>query len=321
MPLISIIIPAYNVAPYIGETLDSVFAQTFTDYEVILVNDGSLDTEELELGLEPYAGRLRYFSQDNAGASAARNRGLRAAQGKFIAFLDGDDLWLPSYLEEQVRFLREHDCDLVCADAMIFGDSPDAGKTYMESLMETASAAGEVKFLDLVSAERSLITSGIVIRRDLVFEVGLFDETLWYAQDFDLWLRLARHGAHLTYQRKVLLRYRCRSNSLTGDAINSVTRELEVLDKIENSYNLTSVEKTETYPIIRSRKSALQFELGKLLLAQGDVEGARAGFADASKSRRTWKILAARWFSRLAPGLLRALYLRRLKDAGAKGKP
>lgn len=318
MPRISVVIPAYNVAPYIGETLASVFAQTFTDYEVILVNDGSLDTENLERALEPYAGRLRYLKQENAGASAARNQGLRTARGDLIAFLDADDLWLPNYLEEQLKFLREHDCDLVCADAMIFGDSPDAGRTYMESLMETAPPVGEVTFLDLVSGERSLITSGVLARRKLIFEVGLFDEALRNAQDFDLWLRLARHGARLAYHRQLLLRYRGRTNSLTGDATNSLTRELRVLDKIEQSYNLTAVEIAEISPVIRYRKAMLQFELGKLLVAQGEIKRAREAFASANNSRWNWKMMAALWFSRLAPGLFQALYLRRLQNATAK---
>ncbi|HVQ37505.1 MAG TPA: glycosyltransferase family 2 protein, partial [Pyrinomonadaceae bacterium] len=117
-PKVSIVMPAYNVSTYIGETLDSVFAQTWTDYEVIVVNDGSPDTVELERALGPYRPRIRYIKQNNLGAGAARNEGLRAAQGEFIAFLDADDLWFPNYLEEQLRFIRENDYDLVCADAM-----------------------------------------------------------------------------------------------------------------------------------------------------------------------------------------------------------
>src|SRR5213080_1671301 len=135
MPRVSIIIPAYNVASYIGETLASVFAQTFTNYEVIVINDGSPDTEELERALEPYFDRISYLKQENLGAGAARNEGLRAAQGEFIAFLDADDLWLPNYLEEQLKFIRANDFDLVCADAMHFGDSPLAGRTYIEAFM------------------------------------------------------------------------------------------------------------------------------------------------------------------------------------------
>jgi glycosyltransferase involved in cell wall biosynthesis len=318
IPLVSVIIPAYEVAAFIAETLDSVFAQTFTDYEVILVNDGSLDTDDLEVALQPYADRIRYFKQENAGAGVARNQGLRAARGDLIAFLDADDLWQPNYLEEQLKFLREHDCELVCADALIFGDSADADQTYMEWLMDAAPATGEVTFLDLVSAERSLITSGVVVRRQLILEVGLFDEALRNAQDFDLWLRLARHGARLAYQRQVLLRYRCRQNSLTGDATNSINRELIVLDKIEQSYGLMPVEIGEFSPVIRGRKATLQFELGKLLLARGDVEGARVAFANAVNSRWSWKTTVALWFSRLAPGLMQALYLRRIQNAHAE---
>src|SRR5712691_7731645 len=138
-PKVSIVMPAYNVAPYIRETLESVFAQTFSDYEVIIVNDGSPDTEELERVLEPFRDRIRYFKQENRGAGAARNVALRAARGEFIAFLDADDLWLPNYLDEQLRFIRTAACDLVCADAINFGQSPFAGRTYMEVLMPTAS--------------------------------------------------------------------------------------------------------------------------------------------------------------------------------------
>ena len=106
-PIVSIVMPVYNAASYIGETLDSVFQQTFTDYEVIVINDGSPDTVKLEQALEPYIGRIRYIKQENLGAGAARNEGLRAAQGEFIAFLDADDLWLPNYLEEQLSlFVR-----------------------------------------------------------------------------------------------------------------------------------------------------------------------------------------------------------------------
>lgn len=317
MPKVSVVIPAYNVAPYIGETLRSVFAQTFTDYEVIVVNDGSPDTEQFELAIQPFIDRLRYVKQENLGASAARNEGLRSAQGEFIAFLDADDLWLPSYLEEQIKFISEHDCDLVCADSKILGDPARVYKTFMDALMESAPPIGSVTFLGLVSAEQCLITSGIVVRRQLVFDVGLFDEALRNAQDFDLWLRLAKHGARLMYRREALLSYRHRSDSLTGDEINSHARELRVLDKVERSYNLTPAERAEVSPVIRSRTAILEFELGKLHLAHGDIELARSSFAKSRNARRSWKTRAALWFLRLAPGLMQAFCLRRMRAAGA----
>src|SRR5437588_9421301 len=107
-PLVSIVIPAYNIAPYISETLATVFAQTFTGFEVIIVNDGSPDTEEFEHAIQPHRERVCYLKQENRGASAARNTGLRAARGELIAFLDADDLWSPTYLEEQLKFIREY---------------------------------------------------------------------------------------------------------------------------------------------------------------------------------------------------------------------
>ncbi len=317
-PRVSIVIPAYNVAAYISETLATVFAQTFTDFEVIVVNDGSPDTEEFELALRPYRERICYLKQENRGASAARNAGLRAARGDLIAFLDADDLWSPNYLEEQLKFIREFGCDLACADAMIFGVSADAGQSYMDSLMGAAPPEGLVTFLELINADRSLITSGVVVRRDLVLEVGLFDEALRNAQDFDLWLRLVRHGARLAYQRKVLLSYRSRPNSLTGDAINSHQRELRVFDKVEQSYEFTAAEREEVSEIIRSRRALLEYELGKLYLVPGDFSRACQSFANANNLQRTWKAGLALWLTRIAPGLLRGLYLRRTKSAVAE---
>jgi len=311
MPKVSVIIPAYNVAPFIGETLDSVFAQTFTDYEVIVINDGSPDSDEFERAIEPYRERIHYIRQENGGASSARNAGLRVAGAEFIAFLDADDVWSPDYLKAQLKFIQEQNCDLVCADALITGESADAGKTYMETLMGTAPATGEVTFLQLVSAEKSLITSGVVARRDRILEVGLFDLALRNAQDFDLWLRLAKHGARLAYQRRVLLEYRTRQGSLTGDAINSHLREFRVFDKIEQSYPLTSAERAEVSAVIRKRKALLEYELGKLYLLPGEFDRARESFGRANSLERNWKPRLALWLTRLAPHLLQTVYLRR----------
>ena len=311
-PLVSIIIPAYNVAPFIDETLESVFAQTFTNYEVIVVNDGSPDTQEFERVIRPHSDRIRYLRQENQGASVARNTGLQAARGEFVAFLDADDLWLPNYLEEQMKFIRARGCDLACADATFFGDATVERRTYMETLMNDAPPADDVTFLQLVDAERSLITSGVVARRAPIMEVGLFDEALRNAQDLDLWLRLARHGARLSYQRRVLLKYRCRLDGLTGDAVNSHRRELRVFDKIEQSYDLSPQELGKTTEIIRNRRALLEFELGKLHAAQGDEVQSRESFARADHLRRTWKTRVALWLNRVSPGLLKAICSRRV---------
>ena len=132
-PAVSVIIPAYNVSPYISQTLDSVVAQSFTNYEIILVNDGSPDTTELEEILQPYRERIVYLKQRNCGVASARNAAIRVARGKYLAFLDGDDLWLPDFLEKQLAFIESGGgYDLVYSNAYHFGDHSE-GKTYMQT--------------------------------------------------------------------------------------------------------------------------------------------------------------------------------------------
>jgi glycosyltransferase involved in cell wall biosynthesis len=309
-PLVSIVIPAYNVAPYIGETLASVFAQTFGDYEVLVINDGSPDTAELERALAPYVERIVYLTQENKGAAVARNRGLRAARGEFVAFLDADDLWLPDYLAAQLEFIRSNDYDLVYPDAMLFGDSALAGRTFME----TAPSNGEVTFSSLISGQCNVITSGVVARRQLIMDVGLFDEQLRNAQDFDLWLRLVRLGARAAYQRKVLLRYRFHENSLSGDALNRINRELRVLGKFEGLPDLTTDERAVVAETTRRLRAEFELESGKLELSRGNFAEARAAFAKANQFRESWKLKAAGLLLRVAPRVLQKIYVRRMKN-------
>jgi glycosyltransferase involved in cell wall biosynthesis len=311
-PKVSIVMPAYNVAEFIGETLESIFAQTFTDYEVIIVNDGSPDTEAFERKLDPFKHRVRYFNQENQGAGAARNAGLRAARGEFIAFLDADDLWQPNYLEAQLRFVREHDCDLVCANAMNFGDSVFAGRTYMEFLMPDAPPIGQITFLGLVSARQSLNTSGVVARRQSIFDVGLFDESLRNSQDFDLWLRLVHSGARAFYHDQVLLRIRWREGSLSGDQINRMTRQLKVLRKIETDFDLPNSERVAVARAIAARRTLLRFELGKVYLEKGEFDKARSSFAEARADASNWKAAVALWAAKICPNILQTIYVRRM---------
>ena len=104
-PLVSVIIPAYKAAGHIVSAIESVLAQTFSDHEIIVINDGSPDTSQLLEVLSPYRDRIRYLEQPNQGPSGARNTGIRAARGTYVAFLDSDDSWSPSYLGEQIRLL------------------------------------------------------------------------------------------------------------------------------------------------------------------------------------------------------------------------
>jgi glycosyltransferase involved in cell wall biosynthesis len=310
-PTVSVVMPAYKVAPYISETLRSVLAQTFTDYEIIIVNDGSPDTVELELELEPYLNRIRYIRQENRGAGAARNEGLRAARGEYVAFLDADDLWEPDYLSEQLKFMHSGGYDLVYADALLFGDSVLAGRTYMQ----VAPSTGEVTMLTLINGQCNVITSGVLVRRALVMEAGLFDEQLRNSQDFELWVRLVRRGARASYQRKVLLRYRYHEDSLSGDTLNQIKRELRVLGKIESTYDLTPREREEISKAIAAVRGNLELETGKLHLARGEFKEAREAFAKANAARPNLKMKGALLLLRVAPGLLRKAHLRRAESS------
>lgn len=306
-PTVSVIMPAYNVAPYISETLDSIFAQTFSDYEVIVINDGSPDTAELERALAPYRQRIIYLKQENRGAGAARNAGLKRARGEFVAFLDADDLWLPDYLNEQLAFIRSDNYDLVYADALLFGQSPLAGRTFMQ----IAPSNGEVTFQSLINGQCNVITSGVLARRLPILEVGLFDEQLRNSQDFELWVRLVRKGSRLKYQRKLLLRYRYHENSLSGDALNQIKRELRVLGKIESSYDLTPEERREVSQAMAAIELSLELETGKLHLAKGEFTEAREAFAKVFAARRSWKLKGALLLLRFAPRFLQRIYVRR----------
>ncbi len=314
-PKVSIVMPAYNVAPYIGETLESVFAQTFGDYEVIVVNDGSPDTEQLESALGPFRDRICYLKQNNRGAAAARNVALRAARGEFIAFLDADDLWLPNYLEEQMRLIQEQDCDLVGADAINFGPSPFEGRTFMDVVMPPGPVTGTITFLGLVGAEQSLVTSGVVARLQPILDLGLFDEGLRNSQDFDLWLRLVHSGARLVYQRRVLLRYRWHEGSLSGNEVNRNKRQLRVLQKIETEFDLDSATRKEVARAIAGRRALVQFELGKAYLVQGEFDEARASFAAARAAEANWKAAIGFWATTICPRVMQAHYLRRARKA------
>jgi glycosyltransferase involved in cell wall biosynthesis len=309
-PAISVIIPAYGVAPYIAETLDSVFAQTFKGFEVIIVNDGSPDTDELERALAPYMDRIRYIRQEHSGASSARNRAVREAHGEFLAFLDGDDLWLPNYLEKQLEFLRSHCYDLSYADALLFGDSPLAGKTFMA----TAPSHGSVTFRSLIRYKTNIITSGVVARRLNVIHAGLFDVNLRNAHDFELWTRMVRAGSRLGYQREVLLHYRCRRDSLSGNVTHRLSTEMKVLRHIADNYDLAPADREEVSRAIELQQAAIDIAEGKLSLIKGQVDEARTSLERAYAVVGGWKLRSAVLLARFAPGLLRRLADRRLRN-------
>jgi hypothetical protein len=305
-PEVSVIIPAYNVAPLIKEAVESVLAQTFDNYEIIIVNDGSPDTTALEEALHPYREKITYIKQENRGAGAARNAGLRLARGSYVAFLDADDAWYPLFLEKQLELINSGGgYDLVYANALLDGDSPWAGKTYMDR----DPSNGPATFEALIGERCSPITSGVLARLQPIIDVGFFDESLRNSQDFDLWVRLAKRGhARLSYQRTVLLKHRTRPGSLASDGIKSVEGELSVLNKISCWPDLTPTERSTLGATIALRSASIEIDRGKRSLMQKEFAAAADSFRFANDYFRSWKLTLVVAWLRIAPNFLRWCY-------------
>ena len=184
-PKVSIVIPAYNAMTYLPATLASVFNQTFSDFEVLLVDDGSTDSIQTWVAQTVRDSRVKLIYQVNQGLSAARNTGITHSQGKYIAFLDADDLWNPIKLEQQVQWLDTH---------------PAVGLIYnWTALIDSAgNPTGRVLGSEIEGdvlpemLQRNFIDCpSVLVRRQCFDRVGLFDCTLRSVEDWDMWIRIA----------------------------------------------------------------------------------------------------------------------------------
>lgn len=210
MPKVTVVIPAYNAMTYLPETLDSVLKQTFTDFEVLIVNDGSTDSIKSWL-TTVNDDRIRLISQANQGLPGARNTGITEAQGEYIAFIDADDLWEPTKLEKQVQ----------CLDA-----KPEVGLVYAWTLLidRHGNSTGTVTAAQVEGNiwEKLLLGdvvgsgSATMVRRSCFDRVGLFDPDLTSIEDCDMWVRIAAHYPFAVI-KEVLIFYRQHSNSMSKD--------------------------------------------------------------------------------------------------------
>lgn len=304
-PAVSIIVPSYNTAAFIAEALDSVLAQTFDNYECVVVNDGSPDTEELERVLAPYRERIVYVRQENRGLSGARNTALRVSTAPLVALLDSDDAWEPRYLEVQVGMMgQDPTLAVLYPNARIFGDAPDAGREYMD----ICPSEGEVTFESLLT-QRCNVFICATARRDVVERAGAFDEEAGnqISEDFDLWLRIVNRGGRVAYHREVLARYRRRRGNISSDPVWVLGRILRALDKAA-AMRLTTSERE----VLRRERARFEAELrlneGKRAFFAGETDAAIEKLSEANgffKSRRTALVLL---LLRRAPRLLQLVY-------------
>ncbi len=199
-PRVSVIIPVYNDAGTVARAIDSVLAQTFTDYEIICVDDGS--TDESRGVLAGYGERIRVVEQSNLRTSAARNRGASLARGEYLAFLDADDSWLPAKLELSVAALDESpDCVMVYSDMATYDDAGRKAQSIVEAVTAHAPSMDE-----MLKRLWPVFPSAVVARRAAFEQVGGFCEELFAFEDVHLFLRLREVGP-FRYLPQRLVRY------------------------------------------------------------------------------------------------------------------
>lgn len=303
-PSVSVVVPAWNAASHIGEALNSAFCQTYGPAEVIVVNDGSPDTPALVEALQQFHDRpgFRYIVQDNGGPSAARNAGIRAASGEFVAFLDADDWWDPRYLDAQVqRLTAGAGLDLVYCDARLTGESPSAGRTYME----TAPSRGAVTVDSLISLDCNIPTSCTVARRRTVIDAGLFDPAIRRCEDFDLWVRMALNGARMDYHRQVLVTRRIHDASAVADVVAMFRSQLEVYAKCARVLGPAHPALPLLQEQIRRATADLALAEGKRHLLAREYRRAAQSLGTARRYYQSVKLTCAWLGLHTAPALVR----------------
>lgn len=226
MPRVSVIIPAYHHAAFIGESIDSVLAQTYRDFEIIVVNDGSPDnTEEI---IRPYidSGLIRYVWQENQGVAAARNQGAALAQGDYLSFLDDDDWWPPDKLEWQVAAM-----DL--PSVVMLGGVNDAERLPAPMEVMARAKYQTLKTADFFKRNPFGSPGQIMIRRSAFESVGGFDAEIWGVDDYDLWIRLSCLGEIRKYWKMALF-YRFHDANASLDYARMTSNLKKVICKNAN---------------------------------------------------------------------------------------
>jgi glycosyltransferase involved in cell wall biosynthesis len=299
-PAVSIITPAYNSARYLADTIRSAQAQTVGDFEMLIVDDGSTDaTAEIARQFAAADSRLRLFRQENRGISSARNAAIARAEAPIFALLDSDDIWMPTYLEEQLRVLAAApEAGVVSANAFNLGGSFDG-----MLLRSVGPEVHRVSLRSLIEVEDSVCIMSI-FRRDVVDRIGVFDTTLPSSEDYDFWLRAAVAGFDVLFNGTPLGFYRRRAESVSADDDRMLASIATVLRKTRQSLPAGSPEtaavdrQLDRFTWTRVANSA------KLALYRGQFEAAAEGFAKLAAHGSSLRLRLTAVAARHAPNLL-----------------
>jgi glycosyltransferase involved in cell wall biosynthesis len=286
--LVSVVIPVYNGERYLAECLDSVFSQTWPSIETIVVDDGSTD-RSVEIASKD--SRVRLIRQSNRDVSAARNAGIQAAKGEFIALFDYDDLWLPEKIEKQMEcFDRNPDAALVFTDIVKFDDE---GRTrHAKDRHRWAVRLNGPRAFASLARKNPILPSAVMARRESLSRAGLFDERFRTCGDYEMWLRMAGMGMRFVYLGLPLTRYRVHSSN-TG-------RKIEVM----HEDRLRAVR--TAFGDARLRPEFRKFE--RTALAAAFLEGANTFFSAGDRGRFLELVREA---ARLDPSLINWRTVRR----------
>src|SRR5687768_3043043 len=270
MPAVSVIMPVYNVELYVEAAIQSVLAQTWRDFELLVVNDGS--TDRTPTLLERFAAadeRVRVLNKVNGGISSARNLALRIATGDLIALLDGDDTWDPEFLEAQVAILEAHpDIDVVTANARNVGGHQDG-----EPARPGPDTRPHPDLLGMIADEEAVFIMSVFRRR--VFEqIGGFDESLRTNEDYDYWLRAAVAGFRFHRNARPLGGYRRRSDSLSSSAVNMLQGILRVYEKLRPTLMNRPLERGALDSQVTRFENEKLRALARSAIAAGDMRAA-----------------------------------------------
>lgn len=239
---VSVIIPCYNVEKYVEECLISVYDQTYKDFEVILVNDGSTDGTEMILFKykNKYSEKTKYINIENSGPSSARNKGMRIASGEFICFMDSDDILTLDSIEKRVLVLLEDkEIGLVCSDSFMIDEDI---KTQEKLSSKIGSVYSGYIFPELLK-KNFVSTQTVLMRREIIDDIGYFDETYIRSEDYEYWLRIS-HKYKVKYLNDILAYTRVRKGSLSTDKKNEMEiSQISVYKSILFNYKLSESEK------------------------------------------------------------------------------
>ena len=282
MPRVSVIIPSYNCARYLGRAIDSASAQTYKDYEILVVDDGSTDdTKDVAM---QYGRKVTYLYQQNRGVSAARNHAILKANGELLAYLDADDMWYPEKLERQVAFLDVHqECGMVHSEMSVINEQDEI--LHLRFYEETKRSVPQGHCVQQLLMRCHIQPLTVVERRSSFDRVGGFDERLRVAEDYLHWIMIAAEGQALGYMAEPLGKYRWRTGSLIGNRPRLLEDYVRICDILLHEKPIAARHGEECADILRARSYKVQRELAYLDRIEGRNESARRRLASLIKKR------------------------------------